>query len=65
LQVVTLVMRVEQIRDGDAVPVAIHLAMAQWFNGIGKLQMCRQDEIFNAANRHYSRSPQYQKERGL
>jgi hypothetical protein len=64
VQVVTLVMRVEQIRDGEAVPAVIHLAMAQWYNGVSKLQNCRQSEIFNAANRQYSRSPQYQKERG-
>ena len=65
VQVVTLVMRIEQIREGESVPATIHMMLANWFSGIGKLQKCRQDEIINAANRHYSHSPQQQKEKGV
>ena len=57
-------MRIEHLRSGLPIPASIHIELASWFAGIGKLQKSRQDEITNAANRHYSHSPHQQKERG-
>jgi Meiosis-specific coiled-coil domain-containing protein MEIOC len=51
---------------GIIIPVSIQQAMAQLMDGVMKVQACRQQEIFNAINRHQSRdASQMQKEKGL
>ena len=57
-------MRMEQVRDGEAVPITIHVMMAHWRNAIARLHQCRQNEIINATNRHSNHTSQHQKEKG-
>lgn len=54
----------QQIRGGS-LPDRIHEALARWLEGAAKVQSCRRDEIINAVNRHQSKNPQQQKEKGF
>lgn len=53
----------QQIRV-SSLPAKIHEALSRWMEGIVKVQTCRRDEIVNAINRHQSKNPQLQKEKG-
>lgn len=53
----------QQIR-GCSLPAKIHEVLSRWLEGIVKVQTCRRDEIVNAINRHQSKNPQLQKEKG-
>jgi len=53
----------QQIR-GSSLPDRIHVTLARWLEGTTKVQSCRRDEIINAINRHQSKNPQLQKEKG-
>jgi len=62
--VLTLVARIEQLRGGASIPLAIQLTLNSWYAGISKLHKCRRDEIVNAASRYHGHSSQQQKEKG-
>ena len=64
IQVLTLVSRIEQLRDGVSVSAAVQLSLSGWYAGVSKLHQCRRDEIVNAASRYHGHSSQLQKERG-
>lgn len=53
----------QQIR-GSSLSDRIHVTLARWLEGTSKVQSCRRDEIINAINRHQSKNPQLQKEKG-